>query len=511
MKLIRSHSNESRLIFSCWVALWAFTAFRLTIGPPLVYGQESALSAPVSKVERKNKAPISGDILRVIIPRPVETTLKNGLRVLILEDHRFPTVSLQLHIGGAGALFEPATLPGLANTTAQMLREGTTTRTSKQIAEEIERLGATVSAASGFGSTDAVLSASGLSENFDAWFSLTVDVLLNPTFPAEELAKLKQRMRAQLRQQRSAPNFLVRERFNRAVFGNHPAAVISATPQSVDSFTPEILMKWHRESYAPQNAILAIAGDVRASQVVSKLDQWFAPWHENTFKQTLPSNPVPLDGRKVYLVDRPDSVQTTIALGNIAIDRRSSDYLPMVVLNYVLGGGPAARLFLNLREEKGYTYGVYSDFTAVQYPGPWSAGGAMRTEVTANALTEFFNEIRRIRDEKVSETELAAARRAITASFALSLEQPSRILNFAVTREIYGLPDDYWQTYPAKILLVSADDVQRVARKYLNPDKMQLVAVGDGRKIRAALEKYGSVEIYDSNGNPAPAFDPENK
>lgn len=267
-------------------------------------------------------------------------------------------------------------------------------------------------------------------------------------------------------------------------------------------------MKWHRESYAPQNAILAIAGDVRASQLLSKLDQWFAHWHENGFKQTLPSNPVPLDGRKVYLVDRPDSVQTTIALGNIAIDRRSSDYLPMMVLNYVLGGGPAARLFLNLREEKGYTYGVYSDFTAVQYPGPWSAGGAMRTEVTANALTEFFNEIRRIRDEKVSEAELAAARRAITASFALSLEQPSRILNFAVTREIYGLPDDYWETYPAKILSVSAVDVQRVARRYLNPDKMQLVAVGDGRKIRAALERYGSVEIYDSNGNPAPDFNP---
>lgn len=148
MKLIKTHSNYSLLLLSWWVALWAFAAFPLTIGPPLVHGQESALSAPLSKVERKNKAPISSDILRVIIPRPVETTLKNGLRVLILEDHRFPTVSLQLHIGGAGALFEPAALPGLANATAQMLREGTKTRTSKQIAEEIERLGATVGAVS---------------------------------------------------------------------------------------------------------------------------------------------------------------------------------------------------------------------------------------------------------------------------------------------------------------------------------------------------------------------------
>lgn len=506
MKRTRSHRDSSLLILSYGVALWALAAFPPALGPRLAYGEESALRAPVSKVERKNKAPISGDILRVMIPRPTETTLKNGLKVLILEDHRFPTISLELHIGGAGELFEPRTLPGLANATAQMLREGTQTRTSTQIAEEVERLGATVDAASAFGSTDAVLSASGLSDNFDAWFSLTADVLLNPTFPTEELVKFKQRLRAQLRQQRSAPNFLVRERFNRAVFGNHPAAVISATPQSVDSLTPEILMKWHRESYAPQNAILAIAGDVSASQLVPKLERGFARWRETSVKRTLPPNPVPLDERKVYLVDRSDSVQTTIALGNIAIDRRSSDYLPMVILNYVLGGGPAARLFLKLREEKGYTYGVYSGFTALQYPGPWSAGGDVRTEVTANALTEFFNEIRRIRDEKISAAELAAARRAITASFALALEQPSRVLNFAVTRAIYGLPDDYWETYPAKIQLVSADDVQRVARKYLNPDHMQLVAVGDGRKIRAALEKYGSVEVYDGNGNSAADF-----
>jgi zinc protease len=504
MKLSRFAIHYSLRIIYCLIAVWAVAGFQRTIDVAFLYGQESPSTSVVNKVERKNKAPISQDILRVTIPKPVEAKLQNGVRVLILEDHRFPTVSVQLHIAGAGALFEPPDLPGLADVTAQMLREGTKGRTSKQLAEEIERLGATVGAASGFGSTDAVLSASGLSENFDAWFALTVDVLLNPTFPAEELARLKQQLQAQLRQQRAAPNFLVRERFNRAVFGNHPAAVITATPQSVDSFTPELLTKWHHESYVPQNAILAIAGDVRASQLIPKLDQWFARWQESGFKPTLPVNPVPAQARKVYLVDRPQSVQTTVALGNIAIDRRSSDYIPMVVLNHILGGGPAARLFLNLREEKGYTYGVYSDFTAVQYPGPWSAGGNMRTEVTANALTEFFNEIRRIRDEKVTEAELVAARRAITASFALSLEQPSRVLNFAVAREIYQLPDDYWESYPAKIMLVTAEDAQRVARKYLNPDTMQLVAVGDGHKIRAALEKYGPVEMYDSSGNAVP-------
>ena len=486
------------------VAVWAVAGVRVSFAPALVYGQEAIANSAANKVERKNRAPVSREILRVAIPKPVATTLPNGVRVLILEDHRFPTVSVQLHINGAGALFEPPELPGLAHVTAQMLREGTKGRTSKELAEEIERLGATIGATSAFGSTEAVVSASGLSENFDAWFKLTTEVLLDPTFPAEELAALKKRLQAQLRQQRAAPSFLARERFNRVLFGNHPAAVITATPQSVDSFTPEILARWHRESYAPQNGLLAIAGDVRPSQLIPKLQQWLGHWQSSSLKPVLPANPVPAQGRNVYLVDRPGSVQTTIALGNIAIDRRSSDYIPMVVLNHILGGGPAARLFLNLREEKGYTYGVYSDFTAVEYPGPWSAGGNMRTEVTADALTEFFSEIRRIRDEKVTEAELAAAQRAITASFALSLEQPSRILSFAVTREIYRLPDDYWESYPAKIMQVSAEGVQRVARKYLDPDKMQLVAVGDGSKIRTALEKYGPVAVYDNNGNPAP-------
>ncbi|MPZ77203.1 MAG: hypothetical protein GEU77_11840 [Deltaproteobacteria bacterium] len=471
--------------------------------PQRLIGQESP-STPVSKVERKNKAPLSRDILRVNLPRPVEAKLKNGLTVLIAEDHRFPAVSVQLQIGAAGALFEPANLAGLASVTAQMLREGTKSRTSKQIAEEADKLGASFGAGAEFGSSVTTFGASGLSDNFDSWFSLALEVLLHPTFPAGELDNLKQRLRVQLRQQRAAPNFLVSERFYRAVYGAHPAAIVSATAASVDSLTPEILANWHRERYVPQNAILGFAGNVRATELIPKLEKWLAGWTPSGLQEALPANAAPSTERKIYLVDRPNSVQTTIALGNIAIDRRSPDYIPMVVMNHLFGGGPAARLFLNLREEKGYTYGVYSDFTAVRYAGPWRAGGNMRTEVTAAAVNEFFNEIRRIREEKVSDAELADTKRAITARFALSLEQPTGVLAFAMVRKTYGFPADYWDTYPAKITAVTADDVQRVARKYLNPDKMQLVAVGDVNKIKSALERYGPIEVYDSSGNLAP-------
>jgi zinc protease len=489
-----------RGIFS---ALLGFTALMAIACPPFASGQDAPV-VPPSKVERKNKAPIASEPLRVRLPRPAEAKLTNGLRVLILEDHRVPIVTAELHIRGAGPLFEPANLPGLASATAQMLREGTQTRTSKQIAEELDRLGASAGAWASFGSVETVFSASGLSENLDAWFGVALDMLLNPSFPVAELDQLKQRSRVQLRQQRATARFLAGERFNRAVYGSHPAAVVTATLESINALTPDLLKKWHAERYSPGESILAIAGDVYPSKLIPKLERWLAGWQNARSNQPLPSNPVPLSARKIYLVDRPNSVQTSLTIGNIALDRRSGDFVPMVVLNDLLGGGPAARLFLNLREEKGYTYGAYSGFTAVEYPGPWSAHADVRTEVTDGALTELLNEIRRIRDTQVREAELAVTKRAVIARFALALEQPARLLGFALTPKLYNLPDDYWDSYPLKVAAVTADDIQRVARKYLDPEAMQIVAVGDGRKIKAVLEKFGTIEVYDSDGKSLP-------
>lgn len=492
--------RKSFLLVACAVAL----SFLWSQAPaPQGPGQDKSVS--VSKVERKNKAPVSKQILRVKLPKTVEATLDNGLTVLILEDHRFPSVTMQLQISGAGGLYDPPKLPGLASITAQMIREGTKTRSSKQIAEETAKLGASMFANAGFGSAEANINASGLSDNLDQWFALAADLLLNPSFPADELDKLKQRTKVTLRQQRSQPGFLANERFSRAVYGGHPASVVTHTNESLDAMTPEALAKWHRDRFAPQNAILGFAGDVSAAELLPKLRKWLADWKKTDLKEALPPNPTPATTRKIYLVDRPNSVQTTLAMGNIAIDRRDPGYIPMVVMNRVVGDGPAARLFLNLREEKGYTYGVYSFFTALKYPGPFRAGGDLRTEVTDGAMTEFLKEINRIRDEKVPAAELDDASRAVIAGFALSLEQPAQLLSLHITRKIYGFPEDYWDTYPAKIAAVTAEDVQRVARKYLNPETLQVVAVGDGSKIKMVLEKYGPVEVYDTEGKPAPA------
>jgi len=467
------------------------------VGPA---GAQEDHSADTSKVERKNRAPVSKDVLKVTLPRATQTTLANGVVVLIMENHRLPLVSIQYNISGAGPLFEPANTPGLANITAQMLREGTKTKTSVEIAEQSAQLGAEISAQAVFGSSATVINASGLSDNFDQWLALTNDILLNANFPSDELNRLKQRLKAQLRQQRANPNFLANEQFSKAVYGSYPASIVSATNESIDAITTEMLAKWHQDRFKPQNTILGITGDVKAAEILPKLEKALEAWKKDDLKEVLPPNPKPVASKRVFLVDRPGSVQTTVALGNIAIDRRDPDYIALTVLNRILGGGPAARLFLNLREEKGYTYGVYSSFTALKYPGPWRAGGDVRTDVTQGAMTEFFNEFERIRNQKVPATELEEAKRAIVAGFALSLEKPTELLGYAITRQIYGFPLDYWDTYPVKVMAITAEDVERVARKYIDLENLQIVAVGDVSKIKPVLEKYGPVEVYDMEG-----------
>ncbi len=463
-------------------------------------GDSKAISP--SKVERKNLAPVSKDILRVKLPKPVEATLGNGMTVMILEDHRFPIVTVDFTIDGAGALWEPSSEHGLAGVTAQMLREGTATRTSKQINEDIDRLGASFFSSAPFGDDSASVGASGLSDNFDIWFPLAVDLMLNANFPDSELAKLKQRLKVQLIQQRQQPSFLATERFDEAVYGNHPAATVAGTPESIDALTSQKLAQWHKERYAPQNTLLGITGDVDAKATIARLNDWLAKWPKTEFKpQRIPATSE-VKTPHVYIVDRPGSVQTTLAMGNIAIDRTSPDYPAMVVMDQILGAGAAARLFLNLREAKGYTYGVYSTFTAVKYAGPFRAGGDLRTEVTEGAMTEFWIEFNRMRDERVPAAELDDARRSVVASFALSLEHPDQLLNFAEEQKIYNLPADYWDNYPAQISAITAEDVQRVSRKYIDPATMQVVGVGDAQKIAPVLQKYGPLSVFDTQGKP---------
>ncbi len=449
----------------------------------------------------KNKAPVSKEILKVKLPKPSETKLSNGLQVMILENHKLPTFTMQMYVL-SGGFADPTDSIGAAQFTASLLREGTTTRNSKQIAEQVDALGASLNAAASLTSTSSTITSGGLVENFDQVMTLFSDVILHPTFPADEFNKLKSRQLQSLRVQRGQPNFLAGEMNAKVMFGTHPAGRFSLTAEQLNKLTPEVLQKFHAVHYKPNNAIFVIVGDVNPAQVTAKLEKYFAEWKSGDVTATaIP--PVPNPGSsKVYLVDRPGSVQTNLVLSHPSIKRDDPDYYALFVLNQILGGNASARLFLNLREDKGYTYGAYSRFSALKYRGTVTAQTEVRSEVTGESVKELLYEFNRLRAEKVSDSDLENAKRTIVGGFALELESPQSILTDYLTAKIYGFPADYWDTYPQKISAVTADDLQRVAEKYLAADKLQIIAVGDASKVADALKKYGSLEIFDTNGKP---------
>ena len=462
-------------------------------------GMEGSKAVPLSKVVRLNRAPVSKEILRVKLPRPREVKLDNGLDILVLERHKLPTVAFMLWIK-AGALEGPSKLPGLAEFTADMVSEGTTHRNSAQIAKDIDDIGASLGASADFGRNVSIVTASGLVENTDRILELMSDVVLNPTFPEVELAKYKKRQLADLQQMRSEPSFLARERFYSVLYGNFPASEVAPTPTSVNNATRADLEKFHSEYYVPNNAILGVAGDVDFDSIVPLIKKYFGAWKSRPLSDAkLPPMPAPA-AAKVSLVDRPDSVQTDIMAGNQSLRRDDPNYIPLVVTNHILGGGPAARLFLDLREEKGYTYGAYSYFRSDIYPGPWIASTEVRTAVTDGSMKALMDEFRKIRDEDVPATELDEARRSIVSSFALSLESPSTLLNSWLTVDYYKLPQDYWDDYPEQVAKVTPEVVRETARKYFDLDHLQVVCVGDGKQIKDVLKKYAPLEVYDTNG-----------
>jgi zinc protease len=449
----------------------------------------------------KGKTPVNKEALKVTLPKAYETKLGNGLQVIVLENHKLPTFTMQMVVL-SGGLNDPANQPATAQYTAAMLREGTKTRTSKQIAEAVESLGASLGANAGLSSITSSITAGGLTENFDQIMELFADVILNPSFPADDLNKLKTRAIAQLRFQRSQPGFLASEMFSKVMYGPHPASRVAPTPEQIQSLTPDTLRQFHSTHYKPNNAIFAIVGDVKPAEVVAKLEKTFGSWPRGDAPSlNLPK--VPETGpSKIYLIDRPGSEQTNLILGNLAIERNDPDYYALDVMNQVLGGGASSRLFLNLREDKGYTYGAYSGFTAGKYRGALQANTEVQTEVTKGSMDELIFEFKRIRDEKTPADEFDRAKRTIVGSFALQLESPQSLLGNIVTQKIYNLPADYWDTYPQKIAAVTVEDVQRAARKYLDLAKLQIVAVGDAKRIADAMKQFGSIELYDTEGKP---------
>lgn len=442
-------------------------------------------------VQLKGKAPVTQGTLAVQLPKPVETTLKNGLQVVLIEDHKLPTFVIQL-VFPYGSIFDGAGKEGLAAATAQQLREGTQTSNGRQIAEKLDTLGGTLFANASM--TTTTLTASGLIENLDPILEVYADVVRHPAFSATELAKFKARLISQIQYQRSASGFAAQERFAKAVYGDFPAGTPVPPETSIASLNRDDLAQFHQTYYCPNCATVLAAGDITLAQLLPKLQRAFGDWQEKPAPATaLPTVKTP-EAPHVYVIHRPGSVQTSLILGALGIEGDNPERFAIAVMNQVLGGGPASRLFTNLREDKGYTYGAYSSASSYRYPGAVAASAEVRTEVTSGAMQEFAYELQRIRSEPAGAVEIANAKRALIGSFALSLERPQAFLTNIYAQKVYGFAPDYWDHYPANIAAVTAQDIQRVAGKYYDPQRLQIIAVGDAGKIRPIMEQYGTVE-----------------
>lgn len=433
------------------------------------------------------------------IAAPFETTLANGLKVVVFEQKRLPLVSFRLAFR-SGEINDPTDSIGLTSATMHLLSQGTETRSSKEIAEAVERLGASLSASSS--SDNTVVSASALTMYRAEILKLMAEMVLTPTFPENEIALYKQNTIENLKFQRSQPGFLADEQMSRILYGSHPYSIVAPSETDIEKLSREQLVSHHRQTFIPNNAMMIVVGDVDKDALVSELETLFGDWEQGSVQTsefgTLPER----SETTMTIVDRKGSAQSNIVLSNAAIKRKHPDYFPLLVMNQILGAGASSRLFMNLREEKGYTYGAYSSLDARRLAGAFEATAEVRTPVTGDSLKEFFYELNRIRDEAVSQEELQDAKNFLAGVFPIRAETQEGLTNLIVQQQLYDLPADYLQTYREKVNAVSSEEVQRVAQAYITPDKIAIVIVGDAEEVLPQASNYsGNIEIFDTNNN----------
>jgi len=463
-----------------------------------VVAQDQPEAPEMAGVVLLNKAPVSDDVLRVTLPRPRESKLENGMTLMVLEDHRVPTFSVRIDLP-VSSLAEPEELQGVADATASMLTLGTESMDSRQLAERLDELGGSLNASSGQMSTS--ISVSGLTDNMEELLALLQEVLRRPTFPQEELDKWKQSELARLEQRRTDPDFLASERIVKILYPDDLRGVFAPTEESIRALTRDNIQEYYDAQYRPMpGGLVGVAGDVSHDEMAARLNKLLADWEPGEAAAPDIEIEAPIEARRVVLIHRPDSVQTSLVVANRAITRTDPDYFACVVVNRVLGSGPSSRLFRNIREDKGYTYGIYSSFDASKYTNDFSASISVRTEVTGPALREILKEFLDIRDREIPAEELEGAKRALVASFALSLESSTDLLSRAMSLKHYGLPADYWDKYPDQVMGITAERAREVARKYIPVDNFQIVAVGDDDQLRDVLAEFGEVEEYTVDG-----------
>jgi zinc protease len=447
---------------------------------------EIATGAPALSAERQ-----------VTWPKRSKRQLSNGLDVVLAESHSIPKFHGELLFRSGNAAASDRA-PGLAEITASVLRTGTAKRASRQIEEDLRRIGADFSSAAG--ADTSAISFSGLSEFVEPLLGMVNELAREAAFPPAEFERERRQMLEEVKLNKTQPAFLASERLRKVLFGQHPYAEIAPSEQQVAAYKRESLLDIYKEFYTPENGLLLLVGDFDSAAMLASVEKVFAGWtgKKPAAKETaaLP-NP---RGRRIYLVHVPGAVQTQILAGCQAITRKHPDWIKLGLTNSLYGGAFNSRLVMNIREDKGYTYSPRSGVTPLRQYGYFSISAAVRNDVVAASLTEIFYELDKLRSIPVPEAELADAQNYLTGVFSMGLATQEGLLGQLTTVELHDLPEDYLETYREKVRGLKAADLQEAARKYFDSANMQIVVVGDRDKIQEQAALFGDVEVCDAQG-----------
>ncbi|MDB6154631.1 MAG: Peptidase domain protein [Chthoniobacteraceae bacterium] len=452
-----------------------------------------SLAAASADIDRTKKpepgpAPVSS------FPAYVLKTLPSGLKVFVIEDDRKPTLTLRLLIKSGSA--SDAEKSGLAGFVASLLNRGTAKRDAATFASESDFIGMHVEAVAG---ADAIaVSASGLTKYTDKILDLFSDAVLHPAYPAEQFAKEQRKTLSALAAEKQEPSRLAEKLAGKVLYGAKNPYGAYRTPETVQAITRDDLVQFHKTYFVPNNATLAIVGDVKTADIVALVEKAMEDWKPGDLPAFKMPAPAEIKGVNIHLVNRPGSVQSNIVLGEAGPARNSPNVPELNVLNATLGGGFSGRLFQNLREKHGWTYGAYSAFDLRKYAGAFQANAETRNAVTHLAIAETLKEIARLRDEPVPEAELELQRQYNVGNYLLSLENTSRTAQRVQDIDLYGLPADFYKTYATRMESVTPAVIQDLAKTHLSTENVAITVVGEAKEIQPELEKIGKVFVYDT-------------
>jgi predicted Zn-dependent peptidase len=435
-----------------------------------------------------------------LAPR-VERTLPNGLRVIVTRQTVVPKVSVTLTVL-SGLSSDPPNLPGLAAMTGEAIQEGTKTRASREIRRQAFGMGGSLSSAASQDYTS--ITARGLAEFTPGLIDLVADVAMNPTFPEQEVSILRQQHLQALEQQQASPQFVANREFRAQLFGGHPYARVSETNESLETMNREKLAAFHHDHYSPRNAFLLVVGAMDENQVFQAAAKSFGGWtvagDANASAAPPAQAPPPLDTRRIYFVQRPNSVQSSISIGNFAVKRSDPHWYEMALANSILGGAFNSRIVRNIREEKGYTYSPSSLFQAFKQAGFYKFDADVRNEVTGPTITEVFKEIDKMRAAGSDGAELNGAKQYMRGVFAYQTSSQAGLAAVLNNVYVFSLPKDYPETFRTKIAAITPEQVKAGANTLFGSTASVVVIVGDWPKVKDQLADFKNITFFDLSG-----------